>query len=158
MDYFEIKTIIRQTTPKENKDGCYICGSNEKVENNHILGVARLANMCAEAGYEDIPLLYAPRKPFDHCHHVKWHVLTEDRNDKIVIKPEEIDRYMDVLSEVQILSDKVPDELFFEYLDLLEEMADTVERNLEYYSDASIDREMQIKQQYDEVEHYDSVG
>ena len=110
-----------------------------------MIRVADHAHICEDLHYNKTKELYVPRKWLCTNHHHKWHVLSNDMKDCIQIEPEEIDLYIDLLNEIIIINDQIPEELQDAYIDLYDNLYSTIEYNLERCSCSKVKEEMAIK-------------
>lgn len=150
MTYDDIKKRIRSITKVHGDNRrCFVCGSQNKIENHHLLRVADLSRMCVENHYFDINSLYIPLVDLCTLHHKKWHVLAEDMQDRIEITETEYDRYQDLMNRIIPVSPKIPERLVDDYIDLYTHVTDTIDTNLERCRNRSLIREDEIKQIFD---------
>lgn len=103
-----IKKRIRQITPKEEKQPCFICGKYKAItELHHLIPVSEMARFVIEHKLFTTPL-YIPTAWLCPNHHAIWHAIkgTQSHNALLALSvdmpEEELKRYTDLEARIDI--------------------------------------------------------
>lgn len=153
MNRKEIHKEIRRISKNHNKCECFICKTQENVQNHHIIKVDTLTNIAYMNGYntsEKISQMYIPTVDLCEECHKKVHSLMLDN----YIEPK-ID-YKDFLSVIDIIDmvdyKKFPNDLFEDYIEATERLTGTVIFNLLEYGEFTSEELETINEIIEEME------
>ena len=117
------KELRKMNQDKLNKEipesrYCHICGTEEGVQNHHIIKVENLSKMAYYHKIEDLSELYVPTVDLCDYHHKVWHGYTGDTN--YIDEDISLDTFysiVDILGQVDLslVSDRLYDEYKFNY-------------------------------------------
>lgn len=131
----EIRSASKSNKPRKERE-CYVCGGNDEIQTHHIIKVAQIIGIMLFKPFLLTKDFYIPTVDMCNNDHHIMHDLMEDThgNIKEPITENKAEKFREIL-------DLVDNEEYFgtayeeDYDRIMHNMRNTVEKNLEYYTE-----------------------